>query len=233
MNYGYDLEVNDLIEIKEFNISFDRHNFLFKKNLSFKIDQKKKIVGIVGPSGSGKTSFLLSLSNLLPAKYGTVHYRIDDHDIILSNDKGTLLDGNYASFIPQHVWGLENLTIEQNAAVAVGTTRLSNDKKKYLRDLASQIDLFYNLRTKFKKLSVGERQRYSVIFMLLREPKLLFADEVTSSLDVKNSKKVFQFLKQQLFCSQLEYIFLVTHDPHLARMCDYLIDLDFAPRSVC
>ncbi len=74
------------------------------------------------------------------------------------------------------------------------------------------------------KLSVGEQQRVAIARALIHKPKILFADEPTSSLDDENTANVVQLLKEQTAKFQTSLV-IVTHDFRLKSLFSSHIQL--------
>ena len=75
-----------------------------------------------------------------------------------------------------------------------------------------------------KTLSGGEQQRVSLARAFVVTPQLLFADEPTGSLDTRNGAKVIE-LMFELHKELNTTLVMVTHDPHLAAMCQQELHL--------
>ncbi|OPZ66279.1 MAG: Lipoprotein-releasing system ATP-binding protein LolD [Verrucomicrobia bacterium ADurb.Bin474] len=74
------------------------------------------------------------------------------------------------------------------------------------------------------RLSGGEQQRVAVARALANDPPIVLADEPTGNLDVKNSNIVFELL-YQLSKRNNQAVLIVTHNPDIARRCDYILKM--------
>ena len=74
------------------------------------------------------------------------------------------------------------------------------------------------------ELSVGQQQRVSIARALINEPKLLLADEPTSSLDDENAQIVSKLL-QEVSIKYNAALVVVTHDQRLKDFFDNQISL--------
>ena len=73
------------------------------------------------------------------------------------------------------------------------------------------------------QLSGGEKQRISIARALINNPQIILADEPTGSLDLKNAKKIFEILKNQLNPERL--IIFATHNRFFANKSDCLLEI--------
>ena len=83
-------------------------------------------------------------------------------------------------------------------------------------DILSSLGILEKENKKPKKLSQGEKQRASIAMAIVNSPKLILADEPTSSLDDENCDRVIKLLKKQAseFNAQL---IVITHDNRLKK----------------
>ena len=82
--------------------------------------------------------------------------------------------------------------------------------------LLAEVGLSNRLGHYPEKLSGGQRQRVAIARALAMNPKILFADEPTGSLDTESSNRIFKLFKQ--INEELKVtIIIVTHDLNLAK----------------
>ncbi len=167
---------------------------------------------ITGDSGKGKTTYLHILAGLLRPSTGTIE--IDKINIVtLSESKNDKFRGQNIGIVFQKSHFVSALTVLENLEMAswLATGKKNSARAKKLLeqlDITSQSDKLPN------QLSIGQQQRVSIARALINEPKVLLADEPTSSLDDKNAEKVIELLT---FLSK-EYkaaLIIVTHDSRI------------------
>ena len=188
------------------------------KNLDLSL-KKNCIVGLFGPSGSGKSTLLNLIGLIEKPSNGNIF--IDNCDTVKFKDEmKTKLRREKISFIFQNNQLLEDFTCLENIALPLllnGTT-FSNSKQKAL-NLLSKFNLHNKSNYKPALLSGGEQQRISVLRALIKQPKIILADEPTGSLDKLNAKIVMENIID--LSRQLETLTIVaTHNVNFLPLFD-------------
>ena len=188
------------------------------KNLDLSL-KKNCIVGLFGPSGSGKSTLLNLIGLIEKPSNGNIF--IDNCDTAKFKDEmKTKLRREKISFIFQNNQLLEDFTCLENIALPLllnGTT-FSNSKQKAL-NLLSKFNLHNKRNYKPALLSGGEQQRISVLRALIKQPKIILADEPTGSLDKLNAKIVMENIID--LSRQLETLTIVaTHNVNFLPLFD-------------
>nr|WP_073333025.1 ABC transporter ATP-binding protein [Wenxinia saemankumensis] len=189
-------------------------------------------LGIVGESGSGKSQSALAAMGLL-ARNGTATGRIDflGNDMLAASDRELLkIRGNDMSMIFQDP--LTSLTPQLR--IGQQMREVLEIHRKLPRKEADRICIEWlekvripeaerRLRQYPHELSGGMRQRVMIAMAMLCGPRLLFADEPTTALDVTVQAQVLD-LMDDLKRDTGTAIALITHDMGVvARMCDRII----------
>jgi len=167
---------------------------------------------ITGGSGRGKTTLLHLLGGLLRPQSGEVI--IEQTNITtLSEKKLDHFRGQHIGLVLQQAYFVASLNVLENVVLAswLATGAKATDKA---RQLLQQLDLQDQLHKQPSQLSIGQQQRVSVARALINEPKLLLADEPTSSLDDENAHRVAGMLVQ-LAKQYGTALVIVTHDQRL------------------
>ena len=89
-----------------------------------------------------------------------------------------------------------------------------NLKKEVLKKVGLDLDI----KRIVSSLSGGEQQRVALARLILKDPKIILADEPTGSLDTKNGKIVIDLLLKLL--DENKTMIVVTHDLELAKRFD-------------
>ena len=87
-------------------------------------------------------------------------------------------------------------------------------KSERAKKLLEQLDIVNQSNKLPSQLSIGQQQRVSIARALMNEPKVLLADEPTSSLDDKNAEKVISLLTT-LSKEYKAALIIVTHDSRI------------------
>jgi len=185
----------------------------------------QEFVAITGPSGSGKTTLLGLLAGLdLPTK-GVV--RLDGEDLRrLSEDQRARLRAEKVGFVFQTFQLLPTLTALENVLVPIELRDRGDGHaaRERARDLLARVGLGDRLHHYPAQLSGGEQQRVGIARAFAGEPKILFADEPTGSLDAETGRTVIDLLVR-LNQDAGTTLMLVTHDPALAARARRVIRL--------
>ncbi len=167
---------------------------------------------ITGGSGRGKTTLLHLLGGLLRPQQGEVI--IGDTNIAALSEKQ--LDhfrGKNIGIVLQQSYFVAALSVLDNVVLAswLATGKEAKDKAV---NLLTDLGLKEQLHKLPSQLSIGQQQRVSVARALINSPKLLLADEPTSSLDDENAYIVADLLSS-LAKQHGTSLIIVTHDQRL------------------
>ena len=174
--------------------------FLRVKNLEFKVANKtilnkqnfsvskSKHLLISGSSGSGKTTLMNLMSGLLKPTSGFISFEDKDFSKLTEENIDQIRSKNFG-FIFQRLHLIKHLTVKQNILLG-----LNKDQSLNIDELLDDIGLKNKHTQLAKNLSFGESQRVAIARGIINSPKVIFADEPTSSLDDKNTKKVLELI---------------------------------------
>jgi ABC-type lipoprotein export system ATPase subunit len=201
--------------------------FSYNKEVKFNFpdiqSNASEVVLITGNSGKGKTTLLHLLAGLLRPESGEI--MIDTTNIVaLSEQKLDQFRGATIGLILQQSHFIASLTVLENVVLAswLATGKKATEKAK---QLLTELDLETQMHKMPSQLSIGQQQRVSIARALINEPKLLLADEPTSSLDDENAMKVADLL-QKLTQQYKASLVIVTHDQRLKELFTNQIHLD-------
>ena len=210
-----------MIKVKQIHKSFGSLEVL--KGIDLSVSQGE-VVSIVGPSGAGKTTLLLIMGTLEKANSGEV--LIDGVDLTKLNEKKLAEFRNQnIGFVFQFHQLLPEFTALENVMIPalIGNTKRS-DAEKRAHELLDMMGLSDRLEHKPAELSGGEKQRVAVARALINNPRVVFADEPSGSLDSDNKEELHDLFFE--LRDRLNQTFvIVTHDPHLASITDRTIHM--------
>ena len=152
-----------------------------------------EIFALLGPNGAGKSTLINTVCGILNFDKGNI--KVNDFDIIKDYRKARSLIG----IVPQEL-NLETFeTVWDNVNYSRGLYGKSPNQK-YIEDLLKELSLWDKKDSKLRELSGGMKRRVLIAKALSHEPKVLFLDEPTASVDVELRKdmwKVIQKLKEK------------------------------------
>ena len=211
-----------MIELKNIYKSFGSLEVL--RNVSATINNGE-VVSIVGPSGAGKTTLLQIAGSLDKADSGNILY--DGIDIsTLSEKKLAEFRNSKIGFVFQFHQLLPEFTAIENVAIpALIAGGKKADVMRKASELLSLVGMQERADHKPPELSGGEKQRVAVARAIINSPDVIFADEPSGSLDSKNKDELHK-LFFDLRARFNQTFVIVTHDEHLAFMCDRLLKME-------
>lgn len=167
---------------------------------------------VTGNSGKGKTTYLHILAGMLQPNSGEIF--IDNTNF--TNLKGSKADkfrGKNIGVVFQKSHFIVSLSVLENLEMA---SWLATGKKhtKRAKELLNKLDILEQAHKQPSQLSVGQQQRVSIARALMNEPKVLLADEPTSSLDDKNADNVIELL-ESLSKEYKAALIIVKHDSRI------------------
>ena len=205
-------------------------NLLSAKNLSHTFEyelfndvsldlNKGESIAIIGISGSGKSTLLHILSTLLKPNEGSV--KLFGEDISTLNKKRVAqIKRDDLGLVFQSHYLFKGFSAYENLELSAMLSQNSIDE-----ELLKKLDIYECIEQKVTELSGGQQQRVSIARVLVKQPKIIFADEPTGNLDKKTAHTVmelfFEYLKQKE-----AGLILVTHDETLAFKCDKVYKLE-------
>lgn len=144
---------------------------------------------LLGLSGSGKSTFLNVLAGILRPSEGAV--RLDGEDLYPLEGRDDRWRGRRIGMVPQRLHLLAALTAFENVAMAC---YLAGTPQDDVAPLLAELGLAQRSSARPSMLSVGEQQRVAIARAMVNRPRLLLADEPTSSLDDDNAQRVLDLL---------------------------------------
>ncbi len=208
-----------MIRTQDLSFSYNQNTgFLFP---NIQLNPSETLL-ITGNSGKGKTTLLHLLGGLLRAEKGGVF--VDETNLeTLSEKKLDQFRGKNIGLILQQPHFVESLSVLENIEM---TSWLATGKKatQKAQNILENLGLKDQQKKYTFELSIGQQQRVSIARALINAPKLLLADEPTSSLDDDNAFLVADLLEQltKTFATSLV---IVTHDQRLKNRFSNQIQL--------
>ncbi len=193
-----------------------RTNLPLLESVSFSVNYGE-VVGLFGPSGSGKSTILQMASALIAPDSGTV--MIDGRNVFPNSKEKEIdiakLRSSLISYVPQDDYLLEALNVRENIELALELSPSGSGKDT---DMVERVDNvlcllgIQNLAERWiSDISAGERRRVVIGRGLVREPKILIADEPTSSLDPEATDDFLKLVRQKSRDPKMAFL-IASHD---------------------
>ena len=207
-----------MIKTKDLEFNYDNQVFFKFPNINLKSNED---LLIIGSSGIGKTTLLHLLAGLLNSNSGSIELFGKELNQ-LSSDHLDRFRKNNIGIVFQRPHFVNSLTVKENLQLAqyIGNKKNNNRIDSILKNL----NILDKSNKKTNLLSQGEKQRASIALAIVNSPKLILADEPTSSLDDSNCSNVIKLLKKQA----TEYgaqLIVITHDSRLKKHFNNSIEL--------
>ena len=182
-----------------------------------------EFVAIIGASGSGKSTLLQILGGLDRSSGGA--YIFNGHNINdYSDEELAHIRNKEMGFVFQAFNLLPKLTVLENVRLPLIYAELSEgERDKKARAMVDLVALSDRIDFKTTKLSGGQKQRVAIARALVNDPKVIFADEPTGSLDSKSGETIMAFL--QKLHEQGHTIILVTHESYVAESAERILHI--------
>ena len=137
------------------------------------------ITALIGANGAGKTTLLRTISGIIPAEAGTIHY--DGQDIVGMPPQNIVRAGLVQ--VPEGRRLFPDMTVLENLLVGSSSPAA---RRKRDENLAVVLELFPRVRERKAQLagtlSGGEQQMVAIARALMASPRLLLLDETSLGL---------------------------------------------------
>lgn len=208
LEFSYPSSKKPVITINDLKISIGDRIFLF------------------GPSGYGKSTLLNLLAGVLDSKKGDLNV-LGFNLSKLSQSKKDLLRGSEIGYIFQIFNLIPYLNIKENIILPclINKKRAHGiDYNKQADELIETLGLSEHIHKPVTDLSIGQQQRVAAARALIGNPRLIIADEPTSSLDETNTSEFMNLLLTEWEKRKFTLIF-VSHDERLKKYFNTTISL--------
>tara|TARA_B100000902_G_scaffold340807_1_gene343825 strand:+ start:258 stop:911 length:654 start_codon:yes stop_codon:yes gene_type:complete len=206
-----------MVEFKNISYSYSKESGIYDIDLNIKDGE---FCFLVGPTGSGKTSLLKMIyfdilpsvgeinvlgHNSLKIKRNKVHKLRKKIGVIFQDYKLLQQRTVYENIaLPLHINGIVRKKIKDNVEEALELADLSDYQNKYPNELSG-----------------GEQQRVCIARAIVKNPKLILADEPTGNLDPAAAHKILKILEQ--INKEGTTVLMATHNYKLISDRDYRI----------
>ena len=180
----------------------------------------KGLIGIIGPSGSGKSTLMYCLSTLKEPTEGSIIYNGIEITAVSGKERERLRRTEFG-FIFQKHYLVPYMSALDNVMVAA--TGSKNEVQEKASALLAELGLSEKeFAKKPARLSGGQCQRTAIARAMINDPKVVFADEPTASLDHENAFNVMRILKKY---SEKRLVMVITHDKSILTDADLVLEI--------
>ena len=204
------------MKLEVINLEKKFKDFTAVNNINFCIDEGQTL-GVLGPNGCGKTTTIGMLLGLIKPSSGKI--LINEENFENLNREKILSKCNFAS---PYVELPKKLTVKENLEIygrLYGVKDLTNKIQEISGDL--NLDLFLNKKT--GELSSGQKNRVSLAKSLINNPKILFLDEPTASLDPDIGDFVRKYIEEYKSKNKVSVLLASHNMKEVERLCDQVI----------
>ena len=204
-----------VLEVRHLTKTFG--DFTAVNGISFAL-RPGEILGVLGPNGAGKTTTMHMLLGLITPTSGTISMFGMD----LETHRETILQR--VNFSSTYMSMPQSLTVEENLWVVARLYGLP-DVRRRIDDVVKKLEMGEFRHKVTRKLSSGQMTRLTLAKALLTEPKILFLDEPTASLDPDIAQKIRALLKDEQRASGLSVLYTSHNMREMEEMSDRIIFL--------
>ncbi len=189
-------------------------------NVSFTLSDAG-MVFIVGKSGSGKSTLLNLLGGLDEATSGDISVDGLEFSEMKSERSFDGYRAGYLGFVFQDFHLIDKLTVAQNVGFALDLKGEADDAR--VSDTLRKVGLEGFEKRYPAEMSGGQQQRVAIARAIIKDPRLILADEPTGNLDTVTSKQILDLLKE---LSKDRLVVVVSHSMDAANTyADRIIEL--------
>ena len=218
-------ETNNAVEARKVYKTYQMEEVTVRAldGLSLEVE-RGSLVAVMGPSGCGKTTLLNTLSGLDSIDSGEIFIAGEPlHE--MRDARRTEYRAENMGFIFQGYNLMPVLTAAENVELPllVSGVRPAAARKRALESL-SEVSIGDRGNSRPNQLSGGQQQRVAIARALVNLPDIVWADEPTGNLDSETSREVLDLILR-LNRDNGQTFVIVTHDPGVGRLADYVIQM--------
>ena len=213
-----------MINLKDVHKAFGKKEARVEalRGISLSIEEGE-MVAIMGKSGSGKSTLLNILGGMMSMDSG--EYLYDGKAVNFKSQRElTKFRRNEVGFVVQYFALADDLNVFQNVALPLKYQGHSRKKiKEMVMEALRELEIEDKAKSYPSELSGGQQQRAAIARAVVKQPRLILADEPTGALDEATGEAV-----QEIFHKLNEKgktIIIVTHDAKVAEHCERIIHL--------
>ena len=188
------------------------------KGINLDIYQNEFVV-VLGESGCGKSTMMNIIGGMDFLSEGQLLIEGRDYSHP-SDEELTAFRRNYVGFIFQSYNLMPNLTALENVQFIAEIAPNPMDSMEALKKVG--MDQKYDRYP--SQLSGGQQQRVSIARALVKNPRVILADEPTAALDFATGQEVLKVI-EDIVAHQGTTVVMVTHNAEIAKMANRVVKL--------
>ena len=201
------------IEIKELTTVLSGNKVVDNVNITM---ESGKVYGLCGYNGCGKTMLMRLIAGLIIPTTGSVSY------------DGKIL-GKHIGFPPSIGILIENPAFLNSRSGFNNLKLLASIKgktdEKTIADAIRKVGLDPDDKKKYRKYSLGMKQRLGIAAAIMESPDLIILDEPTNALDSSGVKLTQKLIRQE--CERGALVIMTCHDKDiLENVCDVIYNIE-------
>lgn len=182
-----------------------------------------EMVAVMGKSGSGKSTLLNILGGMMSFDRGEYIYDGKTVNFKSQRELGRFRR-NEIGFVVQYFALVEDLNVFQNVALPLKYQGLPSKKiRAKVMDTLQELGISDKAKDYPSELSGGQQQRTAIARAIVKQPRVILADEPTGALDEATGEEVQGIFRE--LNSKGKTIIIVTHDARVAGICERRIFL--------
>jgi len=203
-------------------VSFVAQNRSIVEDFSHQFEEGKT-TALVGPSGSGKSTVLKLSAGLLVPNTGEVSFR--DKDIFTMTREETLDFRKEASMVFQDsaLWANQSLFQILELPLRIHFPKMPpRERENRIQAVLAEVGYKRNLAIRPAQLSMGEQKLIAFARAMMCQPRLLFLDEWTESLDDSSAQRLIQLVQRHQ--REQNTVIFVSHNFRIIKsLADYIL----------
>ena len=206
---------NPIVEVRNLTKRFG--DFTAVDDISFDIHEGE-ILGLLGPNGAGKTTTIQMMLDLITPTSGAIRmFGLD-----LATHRETIV--RQINFSSTYISMPYSLTAEENLRIVAKLYGL-REVQRHIDEVVKQLEMEEFRHKLTRKLSSGQMTRLTLAKAILTEPRVLFLDEPTASLDPDIAHKIRKLLKEVRQSTGLSVLYTSHNMREMEEMSDRIIFL--------
>ncbi len=194
-----------LMTIKQMRVKYGEQTALhINEPIAF---EKGERIGVIGSNGAGKTTMVNALLGLIPYE-GRVITQLTPEQMAVH-----MQQNEYVTTVPVKC-----------IMETILNTKIKEDEK--LKELIAFFDFEDCLKKRYNTLSGGQKQKFTIIMVMMQNAELTFYDEVTSGLDFETRQKLMEKLVEWYKDKDDTLVIISHYYEELEQMADKLLILD-------